>query len=1027
MSDSPAHDHGQGSIAPSSLFAGKHSALSLTLNAAMSIPRPGSTRASEESGTASDRSSSDFSDVAIDCTSGYSTTGASAEPLRLGHPFATSLFSMKHEHPAPLMVQPLALASSSSLPIPINRNASFGGVDLYAPQTPDKCLDTNGLHTMRLGRSLNDSNGGPDVAEGLEHRHLPFPSDSELPPLSSAPTALADLSPSPKSSGPALLPSAPTVTLPSDDDSVYMPVDMAVTSSNPFSYPHPDQYGSQQAASPYQAMISPVLTPSRSRESPSLSNLDLGALWQWILCVCVVNFDLELGQVLESVYPPIQFSEHEDKNISFSAFPDSNSSSHLGDSFFCFRMRSSASIETLYKLRKAPPISGIHSYATRSSADNGYLIDTDGYTYGYVHFRQQKDKEIRRGYFQKSIVILSPHPWPGLFLEILRGVGPQYMDALVAERTGQGFVVTHDISDAFSGYKAVHPIIARLCADIADWPPPPSTLLLHTSYHPTILNLVYSNQTKCFSFPPSPRFPLYFDIPKMHIVTANHPAPLQPIQATLASPARLYELFSRSLEVLWICWELMVLGEPMLVMADSPVGSSEVVAALVELIKPIPCGGDYRPYFTIQDSDFKGYINRSGVPPSATVLGVTNAVFAKALEHWPHIIRVGKLSSGFGDGSAAPNEHEPVSMKPSPSTGLALGRDAVSKKGSTMSTSPVKSIMQSLSKTRITNTRNDMIIGLRIGFSTETNVEEIRTKHRPFFGRDNQLIKNIAESAIRGKSAEVLNNMLRRHFVELTDRFLQPLNRHFESLIVGSPMHMSLSNLRGRPEIKPFQQETLLKTIEQSAPSLPIHSRRSLVEFYRQFLKSPNFAAWLQSRTSEIYREWRRCYFDILTSSDMAGWMRDRPKVNRRTECDQLVALIRKELTRYRGYFHTSSNDATFARQSLLYSSLSKRSIPSPDMLMDLPKPALDFPPLPPVAVRHHDRHDRFDPRLEATSRHRGDASAIGHSNRRPGEELSIGYGVHEMGGLVPTPQQYSALGKQLELLLSMCEAEGFA
>lgn len=44
----------------------------------------------------------------------------------------------------------------------------------------------------------------------------------------------------------------------------------------------------------------------------------------------------------------------------------------------------------------------------------------------------------------------------------------------------------------------------------------------------------------------------------------------------------------------------MVVGEPILVVGDSPRACSQFVWALVELIKPIPFGGDFRPYFTIQ-------------------------------------------------------------------------------------------------------------------------------------------------------------------------------------------------------------------------------------------------------------------------------------------------------------------------------------------------------------------------------------------------------------------------------------------
>ena len=81
----------------------------------------------------------------------------------------------------------------------------------------------------------------------------------------------------------------------------------------------------------------------------------------------------------------------------------------------------------------------------------------------------------------------------------------------------------------------------------------------------------------------------------------------------LCNPGYYQQLFLRSLESIWQCWELMVVGEPILVIGDSPRACSQFVWALVELIKPIPFGGDFRPYFTIQDADFNGLSCRGRV------------------------------------------------------------------------------------------------------------------------------------------------------------------------------------------------------------------------------------------------------------------------------------------------------------------------------------------------------------------------------------------------------------------------------
>jgi hypothetical protein len=67
------------------------------------------------------------------------------------------------------------------------------------------------------------------------------------------------------------------------------------------------------------------------------------------------------------------------------------------------------------------------------------------------------------------------------------------------------------------------------------------------------------------------------------------------------------------------------------------------------------------------------------------------------------------------------------------------------------------------------------------------------------------------------KGLDAMNNMIRQHFVELTQRFLQPLNRYFDSLVIGYATTMNLSCLRMEPDIKPFHHDHFLKTIESNS------------------------------------------------------------------------------------------------------------------------------------------------------------------------------------------------------------------
>ncbi|KAJ3219641.1 Protein dennd6a [Dinochytrium kinnereticum] len=729
---------------------------------------------------------------------------------------------------------------------------------------------------------------------------------------------------------------------------------------------------------------------------------------RWALCFCVVNFDLEIGQAIEYVYPEIEITESDRRNISFSAFPDSNSSAHIGDSIFAFRFRSSELIKNVYtKLEQSSteslavepniePEDETSSHSRSSSAPTAldrFIVEADGFTYGYVFFRQQKDSEIRRGFFQKSLVLLSPHAWPGLFNTVMGVVGPKFMDALIDDRYRAA-----SPASPLSRHAITHSAKQRLreaAESIMHWSPPPSRLNPDSTYSPTVLTLPLLGIPFAFSIPPTGRFPQLFETspprsqstpsslngaqsfsltyPAEDVDLADRPRQLQgqkrlnpsPVPSPVSTmtpviccPGRFYDLFSRSLELLWVCWELIVLGEPILVMADTPRGCSDVVWGLIELIKPVPFAGDFRPYFTIQDSDFKGIAARKKMPPTGMIVGVTNPFFTKVFENWPHVLRVARFSSTIPHSTASigpaqllpaigassaferrefgtPVQVSPASGSTSPnlgasqlnsfrsgsSSGSNLVRspssksiDTIKKPSSPKSpqASTVKTFMSSFARNK-TPDKGPMVansVGYFVGEGSpivvESVVQSLTSKYKPFLSKDKKLIKDVAEAAIRGSSSFTLNNMLRRHFVELTDRFLQPLNRHYEGLIIGSPIGMNLSCLRTKPEVKPFKQETFIKSIEASAPTLPVQSRRSIVELYRLFLKSPNFGLWLQTRTQEVNREWRRHYINVICDSDIVQWMKSEKREE--IECVDLLLRIREEISRYARYFARQSS-----------------------------------------------------------------------------------------------------------------------
>lgn len=63
-----------------------------------------------------------------------------------------------------------------------------------------------------------------------------------------------------------------------------------------------------------------------------------------------------------------------------------------------------------------------------------------------------------------------------------------------------------------------------------------------------------------------------------------------------------------------LIWELVITCEPIIVMASTPDVCSEVVQSLVSIISPLKYSSDFRPFFTIHDSEFKEYTTKTQAP-----------------------------------------------------------------------------------------------------------------------------------------------------------------------------------------------------------------------------------------------------------------------------------------------------------------------------------------------------------------------------------------------------------------------------
>ncbi|KAG5274206.1 hypothetical protein AALO_G00133490 [Alosa alosa] len=505
----------------------------------------------------------------------------------------------------------------------------------------------------------------------------------------------------------------------------------------------------------------------------------------WLHCICVVGFDLELGQAVEVIYPHhSKLTEKEKTSICYLSFPDSNSGC-LGDTQFCFRFRQASSRQL-----------SLGCFLDRCDRDAPVCLKRDqGHFYGYVYFRQVRDKSLKRGYFQKSLVLISKLPYVTFFHQLLKLLAPEY-------------------------FEKQEPCLEAACNDIDRWPTPSPGKILSLPIMGIVMKL---------------RIPTCYDKPGTSQLVQSTPSDsLVSIVLPTIHEVDLFRCFYPVFFHIQMLWELVLLGEPLVVMAPSPSDSSDTVLALVSCISPLRYCSDFRPYFTIHDSEFKEYTTRTQAPPSV-ILGVTNPFFAKTLQHWPHIIRIGDM----------------------------------------------KQTGEMAKQMKVKKLKNLKTLDSKPG---------VYSAYKPFLNKDEDIIKQLQKGVQQKRPSAAQNAILRRYFLELTQSFIIPLERYVASLM---PLKKSISPWKSPPQLRPFIQEEFMKTLEKAGPQLTSRLKGDWIGLYRQFLKSPNFDGWFRNRRKEMMQKLEALHLEALCEEDL------QLRIQKHTEVEtvDLVLKLKDKLT----------------------------------------------------------------------------------------------------------------------------------
>eukprot|EP00045_Choanoeca_perplexa_P012090 m.130652 g.130652 ORF g.130652 m.130652 type:complete len:866 (-) comp15880_c0_seq1:49-2646(-) len=311
----------------------------------------------------------------------------------------------------------------------------------------------------------------------------------------------------------------------------------------------------------------------------------------------------------------------------------------------CQRLRHTSSPATV----PSPGVSSTKPASSSSDVDCGYRQAGQAggpkFLYGYVYFRQVPDESNRRGFFQKSIVLVTSRPLSGLFATM----------------------ATHLALSYFSTGAAA---LASACADVSLWPPPQRGMSSSVYFLQQSIQIQLPDDMNVTSM-------LYA---QARLTSAN----IELVEDQRALD--LYLCLEPLLSNLQVLWELVLTSQPILVMSQTPVVTSRLVLALVSIIMPLEYHSDFRPFFTIYDPDCQRYSklypkikaakrsSRSLSEFAGAILGVTNPYFEQAYAGWPTTVRV-------------------TSMRglPAPGRGRRLRLGSASSLGTDLRTSPIGS------------------------------------------------------------------------------------------------------------------------------------------------------------------------------------------------------------------------------------------------------------------------------------------------------------------------------------------------
>ncbi|KAF1816159.1 hypothetical protein P152DRAFT_112460 [Eremomyces bilateralis CBS 781.70] len=483
----------------------------------------------------------------------------------------------------------------------------------------------------------------------------------------------------------------------------------------------------------------------------------------WIVAFIVCNFNVDLGPEIELVYPPnTPFSQSDLSAICFNSFPERHDADVTEDLGFQFTIRNNSP--------------NVRLESPNAPYGSATLL------HGNCIFRQEFDTTIKRSFNQRTMCIISNQPFPALFMHVL-----------------QRMTSETDFSNPN--------VLEQAFLHIASWPTP------SVGSH----SLPFMGSVLPFEIAPHAAFPLQ----------GLRSAQLLSSSSAFMESQRLIHAYEPvgdwekllphfpSISELFVLFERLILCESIIVFSRSPQLCSEMVSALVDLVKPIPYAAICRPYMTMQ-SEFSGTGASRGLPRQF-LIGITNPFMLQrilGLAEELNITRPHVISLGPSDKSVRIKSQNSQKRKDHHTMDFPSGMDA-----------------------------------------QNTSKRYIKTD-REFAGTVESLLRGTLSSS-HSSANEDVGSFVRRYFGQLTAQFLAPFNRYFASTAQAASTTDTAFPSTTRPDAPQYASFSLtafLASLGKHGTGVtfrgqaPLQRHRARDAMYTAFCSSPNFYAWLEMK-----------------------------------------------------------------------------------------------------------------------------------------------------------------------------------